>query len=95
MGKTELYLTYNVEGKLLGVSPLSLETYVSSKADLFDLSKLIEVVHNKLNNETIPQLKKELIEYMQTLPDFEKVFSVAKLKDEIEEPTGNNPYRQD
>jgi hypothetical protein len=77
------------------VSPLSLETYVSSKADLFDLSKLIEVVHNKINNNKIPQLKKELFEYMQTLPDFKMVFTVAKLKDEISEPTGNNPYRPD
>jgi hypothetical protein len=95
MWKTELYLTYNVNGELLQVSPLSLETYVSSKADLFDLSKLIEVVHNKINNNKIPQLKKELFEYMQTLPDFKMVFTVAKLKDEISEPTGNNPYRPD
>lgn len=92
MGKTELYLTYNMDGELLQLSPLSLETYVSSKADLFDLSKLIEVVHNKINNNKIPQLKKELIEYMQTLPDFNKVFTVAKLKDEVSEPRGNNPY---
>jgi len=53
MGKTEVYLTYNVNGELLQVSPLSLETYVSSKADLFDLRKLIETVHNKINNMPI------------------------------------------
>jgi hypothetical protein len=95
MGKTELYLTYDLNGELIQVSPLSLETYVSSKADLFDLSKLIEVVHNKINDNKIPQLKKELLEYIKTLQDFEMIFSVAKLKDEISEPTGNNPYSPD
>jgi hypothetical protein len=94
MGKTELYLTYNVYGELLQVSPLTLETYVSSKADLFDLSKLIEVVHNKINKK-VPQLKKELFEYIQTLPDFKMIFAVAKPKNEINEPIGYNPYRPD
>lgn len=93
MGKTELYLTYNLNGEFLQVSPLSLETYVSSKADLFDLSKLIEVVHNKINKNKIPLLKKELFEYMKNLQDFEMVFTVAKLKNEINEPSGNNPFK--
>ncbi|MDD1777812.1 MAG: hypothetical protein LUQ65_06535 [Candidatus Helarchaeota archaeon] len=95
MGKTELYLTYNLNGELLQVSPLSLETYVSSKADLFDLTKLIEVVHNKINNDKIPQLKKQLLEYIKTLRDFEMVFTVARLKDEVSEPRGSNPYGPD
>jgi len=95
MGKTELYLTYNFNGELLQVSPVTLETYVSTKADLFDLSKLIEVVHNKINNNKIPQLKKDLLEYMKSLQDFEMVFTAAKLKDEVGEPIGSNPYSLD
>lgn len=92
MGKTELYLTYSLSGELLQMSPLCLETYVSSKADLFDLSKLIDVVHNKINNNKMPHLKRELFEYMKTMQDFEMVFTAAKIKDEIREPSGNNPY---
>ena len=94
MGKTELYLSYDVEGDLVELSPLSLETYVSSKADLFDLSKLIEIVHNRINNVKIPELKTKLIEYMKTLPDFDMVYTAAKSKNEIHEPLGENPYKQ-
>jgi len=92
MGKTELYLTYNLVGELIQISPLHLETYVSSTADLFDLSKLIEIVHNKINNNNIPKIKKELLEYMKDMQDFVKVFDVTKIKEEICEPSGHNPY---
>jgi len=91
IGKTELYLTYSLSGDLLKIAPLCLEIYVKSKHDLFDLSKLIEFVHNKING-LIPKYEEELFEYIKSLPDFSKLFNHAKDAPAILESTAPCPY---
>jgi len=91
MGQTELYLTYETTGEFLEISPVMAEIFLSSKADMYDLSKLIEVVHNKINTDIVPKYKTEVIEYLHTLPDFDRVCEMAKPRNEIVEPI-NNPY---
>jgi hypothetical protein len=91
IGKTEIYLTYSLSGDILELSPLCLEVYVKSKHDLFDLSKLIEFVHNKING-LVPKYEKELFEYIKSLPDFSKLFNHAKEVADVVESTAPCPY---
>jgi hypothetical protein len=91
IGKTEIYLTYSLTGSLLELSPLSLEIYTQSKHDLYDLSKLIEFVHNKINR-LVGKYDKGLLEYIQSLPEFSKLFSYAKEASAVVESTAPNPY---
>lgn len=91
IGKTEIYLTYSLSGSLLELSPLSLEVYIQSKHDLFDLSKLIEFVHNKING-LVSKYKKELLAYTKALPDASKLFGHAIDSSAVVESTAPNPY---
>lgn len=91
IGKTEIYLTYSLSGDILELSPLCLEIYVQSKHDLFDLSKLIEAVHNKIN-DLVPKYEKELLEYIKGLPSFSKLFDHAKEASAVVESTAPCPY---
>lgn len=91
IGKTEIYLTYSLSGDLLQLSPLCLEVYVKSKHDLFDLSKLIEFVHNKING-LVPKYEKELFEYVKSLPGFTQLFNYAKEASAVVESTSPCPY---
>ena len=91
IGKTEIYLTYSLSGDLLELSPLCLEVYVKTKHDLFDLSKLIEFVHNKING-LVPKYERELFEYIKGLPDFSKLFDHAKEASAVVESTAPCPY---
>lgn len=91
IGKTEIYLTYSLTGSLLELSPLCLEVYAMSKHDLYDLSKLIEYVHNKIN-KLIPKYETELADYLSSLPEFSNLFSHAKEASKIEESKAPNPY---
>jgi hypothetical protein len=91
IGKTEIYLTYSLSGALLELSPLILEEYVKSKHDLYDLSKLIEYVHNKING-LVPKYEKELYDYIKGLPEFSKLFDHAKEASDVVESTAPNPY---
>lgn len=91
IGKTEIYLTYSLSGDLLQLSPLCLEVYVKSKHDLFDLSKLIEFVHNKIN-VLVPKYESELFDYIKSLPDFSNLFNYAKKASAIVESTAPCPY---
>jgi hypothetical protein len=91
IGKTEIYLTYSLSGDILELSPLCLEVYVMSKHDLFDLSKLIEFVHNKING-LVPKYEKELFEYIKSLPDFYKLFNHAKEASAVVESNAPCPY---
>ena len=92
IGKTEVYLTYSLEGSFLQFSPISLEIYVQSKHDLYDLSKLIERAHNKINDHILPQCGKELKEYMTSKPEFAKLFVQAQESSGISESKAPNPY---
>lgn len=92
IGKMELYLTFSLEGELLELSPLGLEVYVQSKHDLYDLSKLIEFVYNKINNKLLPKFKRELIEYMKNKPEFNKLFEKAELAEDVKESKVPTPY---
>ncbi len=91
IGKTEIYLTYSLSGSLLELSPLSLEVYTQSKHDLYDLSKLIEFVHNKING-LVPKYEKELFDYIKALPDASKLFAHAIDSSAVVESTAPNPY---
>jgi hypothetical protein len=91
IGKTEIYLTYSLSGYLLELSPLCLEIYTQSKHDLYDLSKLIELVHNKIN-DLVPKYEKELINYIKALPDSSKLFDHAKDSSAVVESTAPNPF---
>jgi hypothetical protein len=91
IGKTEIYLTYSLSGALLELSPLILEEYIQSKYDLYDLSKIIEYVHNKIN-DLVPIYEKELYDYIKGLPDFSKLFDHAKEASDVVESTAQNPY---
>jgi hypothetical protein len=92
IGKTEVYLTYSLEGSFLQFSPISLEIYVQSKHDLYDLSKLIERAHNKINDHILPQCEKELKEHMTSKPEFAKLFVQAQESSDISESKAPNPY---
>jgi len=92
IGKTEVYLTYSLQGSFLQFSAINLESYVESKHDLFDLSKLVEHVHNKINDHILPQCEKELREYMTGKPEFAKLFEQAKESSAISESKAHNPY---
>ena len=91
IGKTELYLTYSLSGTLRKIAPLCLEIYVESKHDLFDLSKLIEFVHNKING-LVSKYEKELFEYIESLPDFPRLFNHAKEASAVVESSAPCPY---
>jgi hypothetical protein len=95
IGKTEIYLTYSLQGSFLQFSPINLEIYVESKHDLYDLSKLVEHVHNKINDHILPQCEKELREYMTGKPEFAKLFEQAKESSAISESKAHNPYGYD
>jgi len=92
IGKTEVYLTYSLEGSFLQFSPISLEIYVQSKHDLYDLSKLIERAHNKINDHILPQCEKELKEHMTSKPEFAELFVQAEESSGISESKAPNPY---
>jgi hypothetical protein len=91
IGKTEIYLTYSLNGSLLELSPLCLEIYIKSKHDLYDLSKLIEFIHNKINSLVL-KYEKELFNYITSLPDSSKLFDYAKDASDVVESTAPNPY---
>ena len=92
IGKTEVYLTYSLQGSFLQFSPISLEIYVQSKHDLYDLSKLVEHVQNKINDNSLLQCEKELREYMASKPEFAKLFEQAQESSNIIESNAPNPY---
>ncbi len=91
IGKTEIYITYSLSGKPIDLSPISSEVYVTSKCDLFDLSELIEFVHNKINGQ-LSQYKKGLLQYIKSLPDFPELFNYAKEASAVKESTASSPY---
>jgi hypothetical protein len=92
IGKTEIYLTYDLNGSLLQLSPISLEVYVQSKNDLYDLSNLIEYVHNKITKTLLPKYENELTEYLLSKPEAAKLFEQAQDPSEVCESNSQNPY---
>lgn len=91
LGKTEIYLTYSLSGDILELSNLISEVYTASKYDLFDLSKVIEFLHNK-TNKLVTAYKNELIQYILSLPDFPELFKDAKEASAVVESTAPCPY---
>jgi len=91
IGKTEIYLTYSLSGSPIDLSPIFSEVYVTSKHDLYDLSELIEFVHNKINGQ-LSQYKEGLLRYIKSRPGFSKLFNYAKEASAVEESTAPSPY---
>lgn len=91
LGKTELYLTYSLSGDVLELSHIISEVYTASKYDLFDLSQVIEFLHNK-TNVLVTKYKRELIKYITSLTDFPELFKDAKEASAVEESTAPCPY---
>jgi hypothetical protein len=92
IGMAEVYLTYSIDGSFLQFSPINLEIFVQSKHDLYDLSMLIEHLHNKINNVVIPDCERELREHLVARPEFAKLFEQAKVSEKISESKAPNPY---
>lgn len=40
------------------------------------------------------QVEKATLDYMKTLPDFDRVFEMSKSSQDVTEPFGDNPYQQ-
>lgn len=90
IGKTELYLTYSDSNELRQISKISMEEYLKSKHDLYDLSQLIAHVHNKINGD-VKEYEKEIISYIETLADSDKIHQLAKKAEKVEASLAQNP----